>query len=130
MPEALKDDGSPDKPDSNEGIAGARAGAAFFAPALGAAFGFDGMEASSSARRRSRSAFLAARANTRRATQPAARPFPKVGQAYSPRAASAAAALSSFALLPLLSARVVPMGQRTCHLREFTSGETANSRSL
>lgn len=58
IPEALNEALS-DSPESNDGIAGAFGGAAFFAPALGAALGLEGKEASSSARRRSRSAFFA-----------------------------------------------------------------------
>lgn len=59
MPEALKEEGSSETPASKLGIAGVLGGA-FFAPAFGAALGLDGCDASSSARRRSRSAFLAA----------------------------------------------------------------------
>jgi hypothetical protein len=59
IPEALKavissTDPSSLAPRLNDGIAGA----SFFAPALGAAFGLEGIEDSSSARRRSRSAFF------------------------------------------------------------------------
>lgn len=79
IPEAEKEAGSSERPDSKLGILGAGAlmGGAFLAPALGATLTLEGREASSSASRRSRSSFLRL-------------------------ASSAAAALSAVLSLPLL----------------------------
>lgn len=106
MPEALKDEGPPSLASEveKEGIEGALGGAAFLAPAFGGALTLAGWEASSSARRRSRSALRAGSGGSRRSEvsreqrgRCRARRRKRRG---APRAASAASALDSFAALP------------------------------
>ena len=107
MPEALNDEGPSLLSEvENEGMAGALGGAAFLAPAFGGALTLAGCEASSSARRRSRSALRAAGdesevscEETGRCCRASERGV-RERERDAPRAASAASALDSFAGLP------------------------------